>query len=238
MGRLHSEPRGLLRLTAPVAFGTLHIAPILPGFLALHPELKIDMVVTDRLVDMAEEGYDLAVRIAKEPAPNLVARRLAPVQRRMCGTPAYFARHGVPHTPSDLRRHNCLTYTYFNPQDPWRLRGPDGDISVPASGNLRLNDDEALSQAVLEGLGIALLPTFIIGSDLQSGRLRSVLGDYVPLERHIYGVYLHNRHVSAKVRAFIDYLLKRIGRHPYWDDNAQHKRKDPRGQRKAHEPGF
>jgi len=217
VGRLHSEPRGVLKLSASVAFGTLHIAPALPEFLARHPEVSIDMVITDRFVDMAEEGYDLAIRIAKDPGQNLVARRLAGVNRRMCATPEYFARRGVPRVPEDLLQHNCLTYTHFNPQDPWRLQGPAGEISVPASGNLRLNDDEALAQAVLGGLGVGLLPTFIIGQELQSGRLQAVLSEYVALERQIYSVYLPNRHLSAKVRAFIDFLLARFGPEPYWD---------------------
>jgi DNA-binding transcriptional LysR family regulator len=217
VSRLQTTPRGMLRISAPVAFGRLHVASALPEFLMAHPELKIDMVTTDRFVDLAEEGYDVVVRIVGEPSPNLVARKLAPVNRRICATPDYFARHGVPQTPQDLERHNCLTYTYFNPQDPWRLRGPQGDISVRASGDLRLNDDDALSEAVLHGLGIALLPTFIIGKDIQTGRLQSVLSDYVPVERHIYAVYLPNRHLSAKVRAFIDFFLTRIGSEPYWD---------------------
>lgn len=217
VARLHSEPRGLLRISAPVAFGRLHIATALPGFLAAYPDLKIDMVTTDRFVDLAEEGYDVVVRIVDQPAPNLVARKLAPVNRKMVATPDYFARYGVPHAPQDLEKHNCLTYTYFNPQDPWRLRGPDGDISVRATGNMRVNDDDALSEAVLLGLGLALLPTFIIGEELQAGRLRAVLSEYIPVERHIYAVYLANRHVSAKVRAFIDHLLERFGTEPYWD---------------------
>ena len=217
VGRLQAEPRGLLRISAPVAFGRLHIATVLPQFLASYPDLKIDMVTTDRFVDLAEEGYDLVVRIVDQPAPNLVARKLAPVTRRMVATPDYFSRYGVPRSPADLEQHNCLTYTYFNPQDPWRLRGPDGDISVRAGGNLRVNDDDALAEAVMRGLGLALLPTFIIGEALQAGRLRSVLAEYIPLERHIYAVYLANRHVSAKVRAFIDYLLERFGPEPYWD---------------------
>jgi DNA-binding transcriptional LysR family regulator len=215
--RLQSAPRGILRISAPVAFGRLHVAPALPAFLAAHPELKIDMVTTDRFVDLAEEGYDVVVRILGEPPPNVVARRLAPVNRRICATPDYFARYGVPQRPQDLEKHNCLTYTYFNPQDPWRLRGPEGEISVRASGDLRLNDDDALAEAVRGGLGIALLPTFIIGNDLQTGRLKSVLSDYVPLERHIYAIYLPNRQLSAKVRAFIDFFLERIGPIPYWD---------------------
>ncbi|MBI4290112.1 MAG: LysR family transcriptional regulator [Betaproteobacteria bacterium] len=217
VSRLHSEPRGLLRISVPVAFGRLHVATVLPEFLATYPDLKIDMVTTDRFVDLAEEGYDVVVRIANQPTSNLVARKLASIQRRMVATPDYFAQHGVPQTPGDLEQHNCLTYTYFNPQDPWRLRGPNGDISVRASGNLRVNDDDALAEAVLRGLGLALLPTFIIGKDLQAGRLQSVLSQYIPLERHIYAVYLASRHVSAKVRAFIDFLLERYGAEPYWD---------------------
>lgn len=217
VGRFSGEPRGLLRISASVAFGRLHVAPALPEFLGTYPELKIDMVTTDRAVDLAEEGFDVVVRIVNEPAQNLVARELAPVIRKMCATPEYFDRHGVPHVPADLEKHNCLTYTHFNPHDPWRLRGPDGDISVRASGNLRLNDDDALAEAVLRGLGIALLPTFIVGKELQSGRLQSVLSEYIPVERHIYAVYLPNRHLSVNVRAFIDYLLERFGPEPYWD---------------------
>jgi DNA-binding transcriptional LysR family regulator len=217
ISRLQAAPRGILRISAPVAFGRLHVASALPEFLKAHPELKVDMVTTDRFVDLADEGYDVVVRIVDQPTPNVVARRLAPLNRRICATPDYFARHGVPQTPADLEGHNCLTYTYFNPQDLWRLHGPDGEISVRASGNLRLNDDDSLAEAVLRGLGIAILPTFIIGKELQAGRLQAVLTEYVPVERHIYAVYLPNRHLSAKVRAFIDYFLEHIGTDPYWD---------------------
>jgi DNA-binding transcriptional LysR family regulator len=219
VGRLHSEPRGLLRVTVSVAFGRLHIATALPDFLSRYPEVRIDMATTDRFVDLAEEGYDLAIRIVDQPAPTLVARKLAPVNRKLVATPEYFERHGVPESPEDLEKHNCLTYTFFNPQDPWRLRGPDGDISVRATGNLRVNDDDALAAAVVQGLGVALLPTFLIGRELQSGTLQAALSDYIPLERYIYAVYLANRHVSAKVRAFIDFLVDRFGPEPYWDRN-------------------
>lgn len=151
------------------------------------------------------------------PAQNLVARRLAAVNRKIYATPEYFARHGVPRTPRDLTHHNCLTYAHFNPSESWRLRGPAGDISVPISGNLRLNDDEALSAAVLGGLGVALLPTFIVGHELKAGRLRAVLSDYVPSERFIHAVYLPSRHVAPAVRAFIDFLVGRFSPSPYWD---------------------
>jgi DNA-binding transcriptional LysR family regulator len=215
--RLHSEPRGVLKLTAPVAFGTLHVAPALPGFLGRYPELAIDMTITDRIVDLVEEGYDLAIRITADPGQNLVARKLAPIRRVACATPEYFARRGVPGTPHDLRNHNCLHYTHFSAQGEWHFKGPNGDISLPVSGDLRINDDEALSQAVLGGLGVALLPTFIIGRDLQAGRLQAVLSDYVPLERHVYAVSLPGIHLPPKVRAFIDFLRDTFGPEPYWD---------------------
>jgi DNA-binding transcriptional LysR family regulator len=218
VSRLHTEPRGLLRISSSVAFGRLHVAPALSPFLAAYPDLKIDMVTTDRFVDLAEEGYDLVLRITGEPTPNVVARKLAPVVRKMCATPEYFSRYGVPRTPGDLERHNCLTYTYLNVQDSWRLRGPDGDVSIlHIKGNLRLNDDDALAQAVLSGVGIAVLPTFIVGNDIQTGRLQAVLSEYVPVERYIYAIYLPTRQLSAKVRMFIDHLLSRFGSHPYWD---------------------
>lgn len=214
---LHAEPRGLLRVSASVAFGTMHIAPALPDFLAEYPDLHIDMEIKDRLVDLADERFDVALRIAREPGQNLVARRLATLSHKVCATPDYFKRRGVPKTPKDLEGHNCLTYTYFDPEGPWRFKGPNGEIAVAASGNLRLNDDEALSEAVLKGLGIAVLPTFIVGKDLQAGRLLAVLPDYAPPERHVFAVYLPTRHVSPKVRAFIDFLVKRFGPEPYWD---------------------
>lgn len=217
VGQFNAEPRGLLRVSAPVAFGTLHIAPALPDFLARYPEVRIDMVIGDRIVDLAEEQFDVAIRISKELAQNLVARKLAAVNRKIVATPDYFRRHGIPSSPLELASHNCLTYTHFNPKDIWRLRGPDGDIEVPIKGNLRLNDDEALSMAVLGGLGVALLPTFIIGEDLHAGRLQAVLSQYVPSERHIHAVYLPNRHVPPSVRAFIDFFCARFTPSPYWD---------------------
>ncbi|MDR2240048.1 MAG: LysR family transcriptional regulator [Zoogloeaceae bacterium] len=214
---LLGQPRGVLKVAASVAFGTLHVAPALADFLGRCPELDIDMTIVDRAVDLAEEGYDVAVRVARELPPNLVARRLAPVRRKLCATPDYFERRGIPRIPQDLAHHNCLDYTHSGEHGLWRFTGPEGDIAVPVSGRLRINDDEALSQAVLGGLGMALLPTFIIGKDLQDGRLRAALSEYIPVERHVYALYLPTRHLPAKVRAFIDFLLERFGPDPYWD---------------------
>lgn len=215
--RHQQSPRGKLKISASVAFGTLHIAPALPDFLTLYPDLSVDMTISDRLVDLVEDGYDVALRISPEPGQNLVARRLAPIRRKICASPAYIAKHGMPQRPADLADHNCLDYSFMSTQGLWHLKGPDGDISVSVSGNLRINDDEALSQAVLGGLGLALLPTFIIGKDLQSGRLTEVMPGFVPTERFVFAVYLPNRHLPLKVRVLIDFLLARFGSNPYWD---------------------
>lgn len=214
---LSAEPRGVLRVSASVAFGTLHVAPALAEFLPAHPDLVIDLTITDRWVDLAEEGYDVAIRVTGEPPPHWVARRLAPVRRQLCATPDYFSRRGVPRSPADLSQHNCLDYTRSGEQGRWRFRGPAGEISVPVNGPLHVDDDEALSQAVLGGLGIGLLPTFIVGRDIQSGRLQTVLSEYIPVDRHVYAMYLPTRHLPSKVRVFIDFLLAYIGEEPYWD---------------------
>ena len=217
VGRLQSEPRGVLRVTAPVAFGRLHVGPAVAEFLSRYPRLKLDMTITDRMVDLVSEGYDVAIRIRREPSLHVVARELAPVRRVVCATPDYFERRGVPTAPQDLAEHNCLHYTHFGTQGEWRFQSPRGEIVVPVKGTLRIDDDDTLAQAVLSGLGLAMLPTFIIGGELQAGRLRSVLSNYVPLERRIYAVHLPNVRLPVKIRAFIDFLQARFGPTPYWD---------------------
>ena len=231
VGRLHAEPRGVLKLTVPVAFATLHIASALPEFLARYPEMQVDMTLSDRYFDLAEEGYDLAIRIARSLPPTVVARQLASINRVVCATPAYFERHGIPATPKDLEQHNCLIYTHANPDAVWRFKGGDEDIVVPIHGNLRLNDDEAVWQAVLGGLGISLLPTFIVGDDLQSGALKAVLNEYVAAEQNLVALYLPNRHLSTKVRVFIDFLVARFAPIPYWDLAGDAARKEPLARR-------
>ena len=219
--RLHANPRGVLKCTAPVAFTTLHIARVLPEFLAQYSEVRIDLILGDRSFELAEEGYDVAIRIARDLPPNLVARPIAPINRVICGTPEYFARRGVPRTPKDLAAHDCVVYTHANPDSIWHLTADGVNIAVPVQGTLKVNDDEVAWQAVRAGLGVSLLPTFIVGDDLQSGRLQAVLTQYLPSERKLYALYLPNRHLSAKVRVFIDFLLAKFAAPPYWDRNWQ-----------------
>jgi DNA-binding transcriptional LysR family regulator len=215
-----AKPRGTLKIAVSVAFGTLHIAPAMADFLEHNAELDIDLIVTDKIEDLAGEGYDLAITVTNAPPLPLVARRLAPVRRILCATPRYFQKHGVPLKPQDLRSHNCLDYTHSGDRGVWRFRGPEGDIAVPVAGRLRVNDDEALSQVVLGGLGCALLPTFIVGKDLQEGRLQSVLSEYIPVEQHVYAIWLPNKNLPLKARVFIDFLVERFGAEPYWDEKT------------------
>lgn len=217
VARLHGEPRGTLRLNAPMSFGVLHVAPALSGFMSRHPALRVDMVLDDRVVDVVEEGFDVAVRIAHLPDSSLIARRLAPCRMALCATPEYWHRQGVPARPEDLRGHNCLLYSYLATPDAWRFQGADGPLSVRVSGSFAANNGEALRAAALEGLGVALVPTFIVGVDLRAGRLQAVLPEYSAADRFIHAVYPHNRHLSAKVRVFIDFLVERFGPTPYWD---------------------
>jgi len=214
---LNTQPRGVLKIVASVAFGTLHIAPAVGDFLRRYPELDIDMTITDRVVDLAEEGYDVAISVTSDLPQALVARKLAPIRRRLCATPGYFEEFGIPRSPGDLVKHNCLDYIHSGDRGLWRFTGPDGEVSVSVSGKLRINDDEALSQVVLSGFGIALLPTFIIGKDLQAKRLKSVLSEYIPTKQQVYALYMPKRNLPIKIRAFVDFLVDRFGADPYWD---------------------
>ncbi len=218
--RLSVTPRGVLRVSSPAAFGHLHLAPAIPEFLRRYPEMAVELVMNDRMVDLAEEGFDVAIRLTEEPAPNLVARKIAPVRWVVCATPEYLRQHGKPKAPADLARHNCLFYSYQGSGDLWRFSGPRGEVSVNVTGNFRVNNSEAVREAALGHLGIALLPTFAAGQELQAGRLVPLLTDYGPLGaigKNVYCVYLSHRQVSPKLRAFVDFFASRLGPEPYWD---------------------
>lgn len=215
--RLHAEPRGTLRLNVPHTFGTLHVAPALPQFMTRYPDICVDLDLDDRVVDMVEEGYDMAIRITRLPDSSLIARKLAPFRVAVCASPDYWRQHARPVRPEDLKQHNCLNYKYLLTGDAWPFHGPGGKQPVRVGGNLRANNGEALRSAALGGLGVFMAPTFIVGEDLQAGRLEEVLHELTEPGRDIYAVYPETRHLSAKVRAFIDFLVERFGPDPYWD---------------------
>jgi DNA-binding transcriptional LysR family regulator len=211
------QPRGLLRVNAPVVFGTRHLAGVVAAYEARHPEVAIELTLNDRFIDLVEEGADVAVRIGALTDSTLVARRLFPVRLALCASPEYLKRHGAPRTLEDLSRHNCLGYTYTRGGTEVELVGPEGKVVVPFRGSLRANHGEVLLRAALDGLGIVLQPTFISGDALAGGRLRAVLPQYCTVELSAYAVFLSRKYLSAKVRTFVDFLAGQFGPEPYWD---------------------
>ena len=213
------EPRGLLRLNAPVAFGTRQIAPLLAEFGAHHPRVTIELGLNDRLVDLAEEGWDLAIRIGILSNSSLIARRIAPCRVVVCASPSYLEARGAPLTVADLAAHNCLGYTLSQQTsvDRW-VFGERAEVSVRVSGNLRANNGDALRAAAIAGQGLIYQPTFIVADDLRAGTLVVLELDQPTVELGgIYAVYLPDRHPPAKVRAFIDFIATRFAPDPPWD---------------------
>jgi DNA-binding transcriptional LysR family regulator len=169
------------------------------------------------VVDLVDEGFDLAIRIARLADSSLIARRITPCRIVACAAPAYLKKHGAPRRPADLTAHNCLGYSYAALRNEWRFTGPDGAESVRIAGRLNANNGDVLRLAALRGEGIVIQPTFLIGDDLASGELVSILPGFVPDELVIQAVYPHSRHLSVKVRSFIDFLVARFGQDPEWD---------------------
>lgn len=219
-GALQREPRGTLRISAPDSFGTMHVAPAVPAFLRRYPELSVDITLSPAHVNLLEEGLDLAIRIGVLEDSPLVVRKLAPSRLVLCAAPAYLGERGKPREPGDLARHNCLCTSLLPWGDEWRLAGKRGERRVAVSGSLRSNSADMLRSAAIDGIGIALLPSWAVAEELRSGVLQRVLEGWEPPASTIYAVYAGNRLMSMKVRAFVDHLARCIGRRPYWDDGV------------------
>lgn len=213
---LNTTARGTLRLTMPVSFGVLHMGPMISAYLKKYPEMKIDAQLTDRRVDLIEEGLDLAVRIGALAESGLIARKLAADSLVICAAPEYLKRHGVPQHPQDLIRHNCLLYAYSAPVDEWRLNGPHGPVSVKVAGSLRANNGDMVKLAALGGVGLVRQPSFLVGDELRSGRLVEVLPDYRDRDLGIFAVYPSRTHLSAKVRTFVDFAAAAFNNRRDW----------------------
>ena len=217
--QLNTAPRGTIRISSGVSFGALHLAPAISEYLMREPEVKMDVMLDDRVVDLVQEGFDVAIRIGELPSSNLVARRLAPSRMVICASPGYLKKFGTPRVPEDLVKHNCLRYAYQATRNEWRFHGPEREHAVRVDGNLFANNGDTLREAALHGLGVCLAPTFIVGPDLKSGRLKEILQDYPYPEQGVFAVY-PNRQLPAKVRNFVDFLVTRFAKGPYWDERA------------------
>jgi DNA-binding transcriptional LysR family regulator len=216
-------PRGLLRVSLPVAFARLHIAPAIPAFARLYPGIRLDLTMTDNVVDLVEQRLDLAIRLGGVEASSLVARKMAPHRRLVCASPDYLGEQGMPQSPADLASHDCLTFSYAQGSSIWRFSGRS-DETVRVSGSVRANNSEVLREAAIGGMGLIMMPSWLVSADIEAGRLHVVLPEWEPSMSGaggaIYAVYQPNRRSSKKVRAFVDFLIERFGSPPYWDTRS------------------
>jgi DNA-binding transcriptional LysR family regulator len=201
------EAIGQLRVNVPVTFGLLHLAPLWPAFMALHPKVLLDVTLSDRLVDLVDEGYDLAVRIARLQASTLVSRQLTSTRMILCASPEYLRRHGAPEHPSEIARHAVISYTLLAMGEQWEFEGPDGPVSVKVAPRMRTNSGDTCCAAALQHQGIVLQPSFLVGAHLASGALVEVLPQYRSLELGVYAVYPSRKHLTPKVRVLVDFLV-------------------------------
>jgi DNA-binding transcriptional LysR family regulator len=215
MGTRSGEPGGTLRINAPLSFGVLHLAPLWGRFAERHPRVRLDITLGDRVVDLVEEGYDLAVRVASLPASSLVSRRLASTRIVLCASPEYLARHGTPVRPADLATHRTIAYSYWSTRDEWRFDGPEGPVSVRIHPVLQANNGDTCRAAALDHQGIILQPDFLVGGDLQRGALVELMPEYRSMRIGINAVYPTRKHLPLKVRRMVEFLVESFA-HPSW----------------------
>ena len=232
-----AQARGRLRINVPTSFGILHLAPLWPRFLARYPDVDLDVSLGDRVVDLVEEGYDLAVRISRAGSPTQVARKLATSRNVVCASPAYLARHGHPASPDELSRHTSIAYSYALMADEWHLTDDAGRVHVARPrATMRTNNGDTARAAALAGHGIIWQPTFLIGPDLRAGRLVALLPGHRLPDIDVLAVYPSRRHTSARVRAMVDFLVEAFRGVTPWEREpdeapAQPPRKKPRERR-------
>jgi DNA-binding transcriptional LysR family regulator len=209
------EAIGQLRINVPMSFGLIHLAPLWPAFLAMHPKVVLEVNLSDRLVDLVDEGYDVAVRIARLPSSSLVSRKLAATRLVLCASPPYLCSHGTPTHPSDLARHAVVTYTLLSTGETWEFTGPEGPVSVKVAPRMRSNSGDTCCLAALQDQGIVLQPSFMVAGHLEAGRLIELLPTYRALEMGIYAIYPSRKHLVPKVRVLINFLFESF-RQPAW----------------------
>jgi DNA-binding transcriptional LysR family regulator len=209
---MRSSPRGRLRISAPVTLGSHLLIPAVADYLRAQPEVEIDLQLNDRIVDLAEEGFDAAFRFGELADSGLTARRLRSLGRVVCASPGYLASHGTPAEPEDLAGHNCLAFHYVTPEREWIFHGAGGDRKVVTRGQMTVNNGPALLQAALTGIGVAMLPDYLSAADVAAGRLTRLFAEYDLTRAPLQLVYLPDRHMTPKMRSFVDFVLQRLGR--------------------------
>lgn len=213
VGQFSDAPHGVLKVLAPTSFGSFQLAPVIAEYAQRYPSVQVQLNLSDRPVGLMEEGVDVGIHIGALPDSSLVARRIAEVQLLVCGAPAYFARHGVPATPADLARHNCLRYSQGSRKGSWLFRVDGQDVPTRVQGDFEATTGDAVRMAALGGLGLAQLPGYMVREDLAAGRLEAVLAAWTPAPAPLYAVYAH-RDLSATVREFVELLAAHFHHEP------------------------
>ncbi|MFM8548722.1 MAG: LysR family transcriptional regulator [Betaproteobacteria bacterium] len=208
---------GLLKISVPVSFGIRHLAPLWSEFLANHPQVTLDVQLADRVIDLVEEGFDLAVRIARLPDASLISRQLASTRLVLCAAPSYLKRRGTPQHPSELAQHDVMGYSLMAMGDQWQFTGPDGPVSAKVRPRMWTNNGDSCVAASLAGAGIQLQPTFLIDQELASGQLVEILPQFRSAELGIYAIYPSRKFVLPKVRALVDFLASKLGQVPWME---------------------
>lgn len=202
---------GVLKVSAPFSYGVLRLAPLWGEFMAQHPGIQLEVTLSDRFVDLVDEGFDLAIRIARLESSSLVSRRLSSTRLVLCASPRYLKKHGRPREPQDLAGHAVLAYSLLAAGDSWEFEGPDGPVAVKVRPRMRSNSGDVCRAIALSHQGIVLQPTFLVGEDLAAGRLVELLPDYPARELGVYAVYPSRKHFLPKVRLLIDHLAAALG---------------------------
>jgi DNA-binding transcriptional LysR family regulator len=227
--RFLGRPQGLLRVSAPAAFGRLHLTTILPDYLALNPEVSIDLVLSDRLVDLVEDQFDVAILSSQLTRGNLIRRDIAPIRWIVCAAPGYLKRFGTVQKPEDLARHNCIFYASAAVRgNVWPMTRKDETRLVTVMGNFRANNSEAVRDAAVRCLGVALLPTFAVWQDVISGTLVPLLPDWTfqgTFGLNLTAYFITDRQLMPKIRSLVDFMVERFGRNPFWDVALEEARK-------------
>ncbi len=205
---------GLLKVSLPVSFGIRHLAPLWSEFLADHPQVTLDVQLADRVIDLVDEGFDLAVRIARLPDSSLISRQLTSTRLVLCAAPSYLKRRGTPAHPSELAQHDVLGYSLMAMGDQWQFTGPEGPVCVKVRPRMWTNNGDSCVAAALQGSGIQLQPTFLIDEELASGQLVEILPQFRSVELGIYAIYPSRKFVLPKVRAMVEFLANKLQRAP------------------------
>jgi len=215
---ISQSPRGRLRLTAPLTFGTLEMVPALNEFALRYPDIELDVSFSDRVVNLIDEGFDLAIRVGRPGDSSLIIRKLCAVRIVMVAAPPYLETHGAPEVPSDLEYHACIIDTNFREPNRWPFRTRDGDVEmVTVSGRIRYSNAEACLQAAALGLGLACVPAFVAGDAMRSGDVTRLLSSFETEPYDVHVLYPHNRHLAVKVRLLVDFLVERYRQTPHWE---------------------